>query len=101
METKRKSFLNTVEAREKDLIYRLEFNEFQQQFHFDGFDREENCYGWNTISEGKSSMLTLFTGYMENRYDYSREKPISLKLVQKEWSFFEKLYDKISKAFIQ
>lgn len=30
-------------------IYRLEFNEKQQQFHLDNFTHEENTHGWVTI----------------------------------------------------
>jgi hypothetical protein len=32
-------------------VYRLEFNENQQEFHFDDHKREENTHGWFTIFE--------------------------------------------------
>jgi hypothetical protein len=42
---------STSDLSTKEITYRLEFNEKQQQFHLDNGTHEENTIGWVTIAE--------------------------------------------------
>ena len=81
-----------------DGMYRLEYNEKQQHFHYDCGNHAENTFGWVTLAVMPDAECSIFYYYMEDKYPNGFPE---LSVVQKEFDLFVKLKEAIEKNLMK
>ena len=80
---------------EKWEIFRLEFNEKQQQFHSDNFTHEANTHGWFTIFDYcTDNEFHIYEAYVKRIPKKTLTKEYLLKCATEVEAFMDNLSEK-------
>lgn len=98
MNNNRQEFMDKVMKGEMP-IYRLEWSELNQSWHFDNFTHEENTFGWLTVVEKEDEcIISAFVDYIDKKYKPdTNNKKLTILKIKDEW---DKYYE-IIKGYIE